>query len=86
ETFLSSNRRLLKSSHAAYPSCTIIEPVFIGKNCTLLDSRIGPFVTVMDNTQIHKCKIEDSIVLANSKLENLQIKARIVGRDGSEYC
>lgn len=86
ETFLNSNRRLLKSSHAAFPGCTFLEPVFIGNNCTLLNSSIGPFVTVMDNTHIQNCKIEDSIVLSNSRLENLQIKTRIVGRDGSEYC
>jgi len=86
QTFLESNRRLLKSHHAVFEDCTLIEPVFIGENCRLSASKIGPYVTIMDNSEIQSCEIEDSIVLSGSKLKNLNFKERIVAGDGSEYC
>ncbi len=49
ESFLYSNRKLLTTNHKEYPSSKIIEPVFIGKNCRLDNSIIGPYVTIMDN-------------------------------------
>jgi glucose-1-phosphate thymidylyltransferase len=86
ETFLYSNRKLLKSEYNDFPSSKIIDPVFIGKNCTIEDSIIGPYVTIMDNCIVKNSKIEDSIILENSYINDNQIIGKIAAKDGSEYC
>ena len=86
ETFLYSNRKLLRSKHDEYPTSKIIEPVHIGKNCTVENSIIGPFVTIMDNCSINDSKIEDSIILEESSIRDQRILGKIAAKDGSEAC
>ncbi|MCK4904295.1 MAG: NTP transferase domain-containing protein, partial [Candidatus Marinimicrobia bacterium] len=62
ESFLYSNRKLLTTNHKDFPSSKIIEPVFIGDNCKVENSIIGPYVTIMNNCDIYNSKIEDSII------------------------
>ncbi|MEE8341849.1 MAG: sugar phosphate nucleotidyltransferase [Candidatus Neomarinimicrobiota bacterium] len=86
ESFLYSNRKLLKSNHKDFSSSKIIEPVFIGNNCKIDNSIIGPYATIMDNCDIYNSKIEDSIVLEHSNLVDQRIIGKIVAKDGSEAC
>ncbi len=86
DTFLSSNRKLLKSEHSVFPSVKIIEPVFIGDNCTIDNSIIGPYVTIMNNCSINNSKIEDSIIIENSKIMDKQIIGKIAAKDGTTFC
>ena len=86
ESFLYSNRKLLTTNHKDFPSSKIIEPVFIGDNCKVDNSIIGPYVTIMYNCEIYNSKIEDSIVLENSNIVDRQIISKIAAKDGSEIC
>ncbi len=86
ETFLYSNRKLLKPEHDEYPTSKIIEPVHIGKNCKVENSIIGPYVTIMDNCTINDSKIEDSIILKESSISDQRIVGKIAAKDGSESC
>lgn len=86
ETCIETNRSLLNSNHGEFPGIEIIEPVHIGNGCTIKESRIGPYVTIMDNCSIHGCAIENSIILENSNLNNKNYTGRIVGKDGSDLC
>jgi len=86
ETFLYSNRKLLQSKYDDFPSSKIIDPVFIGENCCIEDSIIGPYVTIMDNCTVKNSKIEDSIILEKSNISDNQIIGKIAAKDGSEYC
>jgi len=86
ESFLYSNRKLLKTNHKDFPSSKIIEPVFIGNNCNIDNSIIGPYVTIMDNCDIYNSKIEDSIILENSNINDGQIISKIAAKDGTEIC
>ena len=86
ETFLYSNRKLLVSEHDEFPTSKIIEPVFIGKNCMVEESIIGPYVTIMDNCSITNSKIEDSIILENSSIDDQSIIGKIAAKDGTESC
>jgi glucose-1-phosphate thymidylyltransferase len=86
ETYLETNRALLQPDHGNYPGVTIIEPVHIGADCVIRDSTIGPYVTIMDRCVIRHCHIRDSIVLAGSHLQELDLSHCIVGGDGSERC
>ncbi len=86
ETFLETNRLLLKPDHETYPGVVFNEPVYVAPGCQLEDSTIGPFVTIMDQCVIQNCTIRDSIVLKNSTLFNQIIEGRIVGEDGNQWC
>ncbi len=86
ETFLSSNRKLLESEHAEFPTSKIIEPVFIGDNCSIENSIIGPYVTIMNDCIVRNSKVEDSIILENSHISDKQIINKIAANDGSEFC
>ncbi len=86
DTYLETNRKLLKPVHDEYPGVTINEPVYIGKGCTIEHSVIGPFVTIMDNCTLIDCRVSDSIVLEGATLKRQQFSHRIVAGDGSEYC
>jgi len=86
ETFLYSNRKLLQSKHDDFPTSKIIEPVFIGKNCIVEESIIGPYVTIMDNCSINNSKIEDSIIIENSTIIDHQIIGKIASEDGDTIC
>lgn len=85
-TYLETNRRLLKSQHEELAGIEFHEPVFIGENCHISSSRLGPNVTVMDNCVIENCRIENSIILAGSQLVDQEILSAIVGGDGSRRC
>jgi glucose-1-phosphate thymidylyltransferase len=86
EAFLYSNRKLLNSNHKEFPTSKIIEPVFIGDNCMIENSIIGPYVTIMNNCEIYNSKIEDSIILEDSNIADSQIINKIAAKDGSEVC
>ncbi len=86
EALLYSNRKLLNSNHQDFPTTKIIEPVFIGDNCKIDNSIIGPYVTIMNNCDIYNSKIEDSIILEDSIITDKQIISKIVAKDGSEAC
>jgi glucose-1-phosphate thymidylyltransferase len=84
--FLKANKILLTSDHEPLANGKIIEPVYIGKNCTIVDSKIGPYVTVMDNCTIRDSEIKNSIILEDSHLNNLNITGKIVAEDGTKIC
>jgi len=86
EAILYSNRKLITSNHEEFPSSKIIEPIFIGDNCKVDNSIIGPYVTIMDNCNIYNSKIEDSIILENSNISDMQIISKIAAKDGSDIC
>ncbi len=85
-TYLETNRALLVTSHGEFPGIEFREPVFVGSGCSIEDSVIGPNVTVMDNCRITGCEIDDSIILADSRLENLKLSGKIAADDGSQIC
>jgi len=86
ESFLYSNRKLLTTNHKDFPSSKIVEPVFIGKNCRLDHSIIGPYVTIMNNCTILNSKVEDSIILENSNIIDQQIISKIAAKNGNDIC
>ena len=85
-TYLETNRVLLESSHDSIPGVEFREPVFVGKDCLIENSIIGPNVTIMPGSIIKNNEIENSIVLNNSNLNEVRLKDRIVAGDGSEFC
>lgn len=57
----------------------IIEPCFIGQNVIIKNSKIGPYVSVEENTMLEDCVISHSIIMKNSKLIGSNIKQSMIG-------
>lgn len=50
----------------------IVGPVIIGAKVKVVDSYIGPFTSLSDGVEIKKVEIEYSVVLENTKIENIK--------------
>lgn len=88
ETLLSTNKYLLKKSHGdekfnVSDSTLIIPPVFIGVNCEIHNSIIGPFTTVGDGVKIKDTILKNSIVGDNSAIKNSILQDSIIGSEAN---
>jgi len=50
----------------------IVGPVIIGEKVKIVDSYIGPFTSISERVEIKKSEIECSVILEESKLENIK--------------
>ena len=57
----------------------VIAPCYIGTNVVLKNSKVGPHVSIGDNTIVEDSVIQNSIVQKNSKIRNSKIKDSMVG-------
>ncbi|HEY3251854.1 MAG TPA: sugar phosphate nucleotidyltransferase [Ignavibacteria bacterium] len=84
ETLISTNAYLLKRDFSEHtlnniPSSKIFSPVFIGKNCNIEDSVIGPGVTITDNAVIKNSKILNSLIYEGVHVIDAELDDAIVG-------
>lgn len=67
----------------------IIEPCFIGANVRIKGSRIGPYVSIGDNTELENCVVDNSIIQSHSSIRNLTCTNSIIGNhvrlDGNSH-
>tara|TARA_B100000900_G_scaffold412789_1_gene435283 strand:- start:4637 stop:5656 length:1020 start_codon:yes stop_codon:yes gene_type:complete len=54
-------------------------PVYIGKNVTIQNSNIGPYVSIGDNCHIENTTVNNSIVFKSVKINNSNIDNSIIG-------
>tara|TARA_Y100000590_G_scaffold86224_1_gene96600 strand:- start:10560 stop:11627 length:1068 start_codon:yes stop_codon:yes gene_type:complete len=61
----------------------VIGPVIIGNNCIIeKNSIVGPNVSIGDNTKISNCRIQDSIIMSNCKINaNISIIESIIAEN-----
>lgn len=82
ETILETNAFLLKGRHhihgEAY-NCVFIEPVHIERGVVLIDSVVGPNVSVASGSLIERGIIRDSIINGNSVVRNMVLADTILG-------
>lgn len=57
----------------------IIEPCFIGKNVKIIDSEIGPYVSIGDGTIIDNSKISNSIINNNTNISKSVLTNSMIG-------
>ena len=86
ETLLSTNKYLLdknntKKKFKVSDSTLIIPPVFIGDDCKISNSIIGPHTTVGNGVRIKDTILKNSIVGDNSTIENSILKDSIIGSE-----
>ena len=82
-TLLATNRYLLENMGKTYEieGSTIIPPVYIGDDCTITHSVIGPHTTIDHNSVVENSVIQDSIVGANSTLSNCNLSHSLIGEE-----
>lgn len=69
----------LVAKSAVIENSVIIAPCFIGENVKIINSVVGPYVSVGSGTIIEKSVVENSIIQQNAKLLNVNIKDSMLG-------
>lgn len=85
ETLLETNKYLLEKLYGSkkykVSGVKITEPVYIGKKVTFKNAVIGPNVTINDGCSIINSTLRDSIIEADTSIENSNISESIIGRN-----
>jgi len=88
ETLISTNAYLLKRDYNTnikydFPNSKIILPVFIGKNCVIDNSTIGPFTTIADNSKIINSTVTNSLICEGAVVSDASLDEVILGNGES---
>jgi glucose-1-phosphate thymidylyltransferase len=89
ESLLESNCTLLKKFGVRselcpeYENTVLVQPVSIGKNCSIKNSIVGPNATIGDNTIIDSSIIKNSIIGSFSNLNDIVLDLSLIGSDTS---
>jgi glucose-1-phosphate thymidylyltransferase len=86
EILLDTNATLLKrlnydTSTYHFENTIIIPPVFIGNNCTIANSIIGPNVSIGDNAIMNYAVVKDSIIGPYAQIEYAILDRSLIGND-----
>lgn len=57
----------------------IIQPCYIGENVQLINSTVGPFVSIGDNTLLENSTVENCIIQTNTKIKNAHLSNSLIG-------
>lgn len=86
EILLDTNATLLKrlnydTSTYQFEHTIIIPPVFIGKNCRIAHSIIGPNVSIGDDAILNYAVVKDSIIGPYAQIEYTILDRSLIGND-----
>jgi glucose-1-phosphate thymidylyltransferase len=76
--FNKENTGLISKTHNAQNS-KIIQPCFIGENVKLVNSEVGPFVSIGDNCVVENSTINNCIIQTNTKIVNATLANSMLG-------
>ena len=80
---LESNEHLMEDIGTVIKSetnnCEIIEPVYIGEDCTLENSTIGPCATISKGSVVKNSQIRHTVILEKSTINNCILEKRVIG-------
>jgi glucose-1-phosphate thymidylyltransferase len=74
-----SNSKDLKGDGVILENSTVIEPCYIGNGAHIVNSVIGPHVSVGAGTRIESSVISNSIIQAHTKIKDVRIVNSMVG-------
>lgn len=89
EILLETNAMILKRlkntpyKNLRYQSSIIVPPVYIGEDCKIINSVIGPNVSIGNGAEVHHSVIKNSIIGSYAFMEEVVLKASIIGNDAS---
>lgn len=73
----------LKGKNIKNENSIIIEPCFIGDNVVLINSIVGPYVSIGANSSVNDVILKNSIIQSNTKLSHTVIANSMIG-EGAE--
>ncbi|MGV4414456.1 sugar phosphate nucleotidyltransferase [Chryseobacterium sp. T1] len=63
----------------------IIPPCFIGENVVISNSKIGPFVSLGNNTKINNSNIENSLIQESTVIDHGNLSNSMIGNSAKYY-
>jgi len=69
------------SSDVILQNSKIIHPCYIGSGVKLIDSTVGPHVSISSGVILNNCKIRDSIIRENSELKDIKLRNSMIGQN-----
>ena len=75
----SSKKEDFNDSNISVEKSWLKNPVYIGKNVKIINSVIGPYVSISNNSIIKNSIIENCVIEKNANLENIISKDSIIG-------
>jgi glucose-1-phosphate thymidylyltransferase len=69
----------LVATSAKLENSKIIEPCFIGENVVLINSTVGPYVSIGNNTVIENATIKNSLIQTNTNIKNADLQEAMIG-------
>jgi len=82
DTLLEANRVLLAEkgkNDVKSTNSVVVQPVAVDRSVKLINSVIGPDVSIADNTVIKNSIIEDCIIGSGAKIVDMNLKSSIIG-------
>jgi len=76
---LKSQTENLRSASAKVEQSVVIEPCFIGDHAKIVNSVIGPYVSVGANSVIENSNIKNSVIQSDTSVSNAMLKNSMVG-------
>jgi glucose-1-phosphate thymidylyltransferase len=88
QNIIDTNRRMLEikswserltADSAIVENSTIIEPCFIGENAKIVNSVVGPYVSVGNHSTIENSIVKNSVIQGNTSVKNALFNNSMVG-------
>jgi glucose-1-phosphate thymidylyltransferase len=64
-------------------NATIVPPCYIGKNVVLINSTVGPNVSLGDACHVHNSTIQNSLIQTHSHIKNAKLDNAMIGNHAS---
>ena len=77
--FLQQDGIDLVSPNVKLENATIIQPCFIGDDVVLIDSTVGPFVSLGKGTHVMNSTIKNSLVQTHAHIKNAVLDNAMIG-------
>jgi glucose-1-phosphate thymidylyltransferase len=77
--FLYKDGENLVSASVVLQNSTIIKPCFIGEGVVLVNSTVGPNVSLGENTRVEDSTIKNSLIQTHAKIKNANLDNAMIG-------
>lgn len=84
DTLLETNRAMLEKGRARKPAGlggTIVEPVYIEDGVTIVDSVVGPNVSLGAGSVVERSTIKDAVIGTKTRIARCEISNSLIGDD-----